>query len=228
MNLCRECGKQWPEGATVGEWREHATPASPRFGTHYDALVDGSHGPGSCIDPERCDCTCQHCLQVWHAAGRPGPCKGKRYVPKELSSGYAGTRGPDYDPKVDADRLDVQLVRVRDYMLRNRWKTLDEIHAELGDPVASISAQLRHLRKPRFGEFIVLKRHRGEASRGLWEYRVLPPDAIDLLDAFEASIHGRAAPCPTCRRTLPAELSGCAFCPFCGLQFVPPRAEASP
>lgn len=41
-----------------------------------------------------------------------------------------------------------------------------------GDPAASVSAQLRHLRKPRFGGFVVEKRPRGDRERGLWEYRL--------------------------------------------------------
>jgi hypothetical protein len=53
------------------------------------------------------------------------------------------------------------------------WRTLDEIAHATGDPHASISAQLRHLRKPRFGAYVVEKRHRGAPARGLYEYRLL-------------------------------------------------------
>ena len=41
-----------------------------------------------------------------------------------------------------------------------------------GDPEASASAQLRHLRKPRFGSHTVEKRNRGAREFGLWEYRL--------------------------------------------------------
>lgn len=51
------------------------------------------------------------------------------------------------------------------------WRTLDQISEVTGDPPASVSAQLRHLRKPRFGAYLVEKRY---VSRGLFEYRVLP------------------------------------------------------
>lgn len=78
-----------------------------------------------------------------------------------------------------------QLDAIRDLMLevadRGKWLTLDEIAGitEFGE--ASVSAQLRHLRKPRHGRFRVEKRRRsdGETERGreigLWEYQVLRP-----------------------------------------------------
>ena len=40
------------------------------------------------------------------------------------------------------------------------------------DPHASISAQLRHLRKEKFGSYNIEKRPRGDRSNGLWEYRL--------------------------------------------------------
>ena len=53
------------------------------------------------------------------------------------------------------------------------WRTLAEIEEETGDPQSSISAQLRHLRKRRFGEHDVDKRRRvSEKSCGTWEYRL--------------------------------------------------------
>lgn len=83
--------------------------------------------------------------------------------------------GPVYDPLVDWDRLAGQHERIRAYMLQrepDEWKTLREIHYATGEPESSISAQLRHLRKPRFGSYTVDKRHRGNRKSGLWEYRV--------------------------------------------------------
>lgn len=56
-------------------------------------------------------------------------------------------------------------------MADGQWRTLAEISAVTGDPPASVSAQLRHLRKPRFGAHLVEKRHLGQ---GLYHYRVLP------------------------------------------------------
>jgi hypothetical protein len=83
--------------------------------------------------------------------------------------------GSDYIPGTDNARLDSQLGRVWKAMVTGYWLTLDEIHELTGDPQASISAQLRHLRKARFGAYPIVKRHRGEASRGLWEYRMKLP-----------------------------------------------------
>ncbi len=59
------------------------------------------------------------------------------------------------------------------------WLTLDEIAKLTHYPQASISAQLRHLRKPQFGGFEVEKRQRftGRLLRGedygtVWEYQL--------------------------------------------------------
>lgn len=59
------------------------------------------------------------------------------------------------------------------------WLTLEEIAKLTHYPPASISAQLRHLRKPQYGAFVVEKRRReaGEVLRGeefgaVWEYRL--------------------------------------------------------
>lgn len=83
--------------------------------------------------------------------------------------------GPDYDPDLDRDRLTTQLDRIRALMLDGGWRTLSEIAQTTGDHEASVSAQLRHLRKQRFGAYRVLKRRRGEKRRGLFEYQVLLP-----------------------------------------------------
>ena len=83
--------------------------------------------------------------------------------------------GPAYSPKHDHARLTGQIARIRALMLDGCWRTLSEIEAATGDPAASISAQLRHLRKPKFGSHRVDKRTRGQRSAGLYEYRVAPP-----------------------------------------------------
>lgn len=81
--------------------------------------------------------------------------------------------GAAYEAKHDRQRLTGQLLRVFELMKDGHWRTLDEISAITHDPVASISAQLRHLRKPRFGSHTVNKRPRGDRSHGLFEYQVL-------------------------------------------------------
>lgn len=77
--------------------------------------------------------------------------------------------GDVYDETRDKSRLSKQLIRVRDAMLDGKWRTFSQISEITGDPEPSISAQLRHLRKPEFGGYDVDKR---KLPSGLWEYRV--------------------------------------------------------
>jgi hypothetical protein len=67
-----------------------------------------------------------------------------------------------------AARLRTQMQVIRDVMLSasecDTWLTLYEIAALTRYGEASISAQLRHLRKPRFGGHRVEKRRRDSAS----------------------------------------------------------------
>jgi hypothetical protein len=83
--------------------------------------------------------------------------------------------GPDYVPELDQSRLGLQHETIRDLMLDGSWRSLNEIESITGYPAASISAQLRHLRKERFGSYVVLKKRAGEETRGLFVYQVLPP-----------------------------------------------------
>lgn len=78
--------------------------------------------------------------------------------------------GPEYEPERDYVRLQGQTQRVFDLMKDGRWRTLSAIADETGDPHASISAQLRHLKKPRFGKHKVEREHLGE---GLYQYRLI-------------------------------------------------------
>lgn len=93
------------------------------------------------------------------------------------------TFGPAYDEKIDGERINKQQARIRKFMLNAGWKTLGEIEEALNYPQASISAQLRHLRKRRFGSFIVDKRRMGTA----WEYHVSPPkeETAEQLSIFK-------------------------------------------
>jgi hypothetical protein len=76
-------------------------------------------------------------------------------------------------------RLTGQHEAIKEVMLRGRALTLQEITDEvlrlygINAPPASVSAQLRHLRKPRFGGFDVTKEHVGN---GLYRYRVSFPE----------------------------------------------------
>lgn len=59
------------------------------------------------------------------------------------------------------------------------WLTLSELSRLTGYGEASVSAQLRHLRKPQYGSFVVVKRLRAAAALvcnvelgPIWEYRL--------------------------------------------------------
>ena len=82
------------------------------------------------------------------------------------------TFGPAYVKQLDESRVLDQMGRVKFYMQRVGWRSLAEIAREVEAPEASVSAQLRHLRKPRFGGYVVEKRRR---TVGTWEYRLLAP-----------------------------------------------------
>ncbi len=77
--------------------------------------------------------------------------------------------GPDYSPALDHARLTGQIQRVYECVSDGQWRTLAEIGEATGDPHASVSAQLRHLRKDKFGAHTIEKRRR---QGGLWEYRM--------------------------------------------------------
>ena len=88
--------------------------------------------------------------------------------------------GADYEPSRDDVRLSGQLSRIWRTMSDGRWRTLSSIAAATSDPESSISAQLRHLRKPRFGLHTIDRRHVGN---GLYEYRLEPnPDSHVEID----------------------------------------------
>jgi len=81
--------------------------------------------------------------------------------------------GPAYNSALDQVRLTGQCLRVFRMMKGGSWWCLWEISQRTGDPEASISAQIRHLRKPRFGGHTVNKRRRGEPGHGWWEYQLI-------------------------------------------------------
>lgn len=66
-----------------------------------------------------------------------------------------------------------QILRVFDSMQGGEWLSLPELRDRTGDPIASISAQLRNLRKPEFGSHTILRRRREPAERGLHEYHLV-------------------------------------------------------
>jgi hypothetical protein len=82
----------------------------------------------------------------------------------------SAVRWPLLRSRLDQERLTQQLGRIFTVMRDGEWRSLNEIADVTAAPHASISAQLRHLRKPRFGAYVVEKRRRGDS--GTWEYRV--------------------------------------------------------
>ncbi len=99
--------------------------------------------------------------------------------------------GPAYDERLDGARFRRQHQEIQYSMLAHGgWRTLAEIREALEYSDASISAQLRHLRKARFGSYQVEKRRRD--GGGSWEYRVLPPKPSIAASLFDEPI-ARAA-----------------------------------
>ena len=73
----------------------------------------------------------------------------------------------------DSERLTGQWKAVYDVMQSGKWYTLGEIRERIGGgSEAGISARLRDFRKIKFGGHKVYRRRRGEASKGLHEYRL--------------------------------------------------------
>lgn len=88
--------------------------------------------------------------------------------------------GPDYDQARDNIRLGGQLSRIFALMRDGKPRSLAEISNSTGDPAASVSAQLRHLRKRRFGAHTVTKQHHG---RGLYKYAlVVNPHTTETIE----------------------------------------------
>lgn len=78
--------------------------------------------------------------------------------------------GSDYIRSRDDNRLMAQYQRIFLLMRDGVFRTLPEMELLTGDPPASISAQLRHMRKPRFGCHTVNKIYLGN---GLYAYQLV-------------------------------------------------------
>jgi hypothetical protein len=68
------------------------------------------------------------------------------------------------DSERPSPKLAGQILRVHDALASGAWLTLPELYDRTGDPVASISAQIRNLRKVE------------GAQQGLFEYRLFNQD----------------------------------------------------
>lgn len=76
--------------------------------------------------------------------------------------------GADYKPARDDIRLRPQLERVKIALKSGQWLTLAQLAYLAEAPEPSVSAQIRHLRKERFGSHTVEREHLGN---GLYRYR---------------------------------------------------------
>lgn len=97
--------------------------------------------------------------------------------PSQLPTPHPDFDGATYRVVDDRVRLGAQAQRVWDRMLDGEWRTLAELARATGDPEASVSARLRDFRKGQWGAHVVERRHRGDASAGLYEYRLTPAQA---------------------------------------------------
>ena len=98
--------------------------------------------------------------------------------------------GSDYVADRDDDRLTGQLKRIWRCMRDGTPRSLHEIATITGDPEASISAQLRHLRKPRFGGHTVTKTYEGN---GLYHYVLVVKEEVTDAERFEGIDWKRAS-----------------------------------
>jgi len=80
--------------------------------------------------------------------------------------------GDDYKPKYDKERLTGQLLEIFNFISDQEWHTLNDIEEDIGFPQASISAQLRNLRKEKFGGFTINRKRSEERTSGLYYYRL--------------------------------------------------------
>ncbi len=96
--------------------------------------------------------------------------KSREILESRQKPSEARFNGADYNPALDDDRLNKQIGRVYEAMKDGQWRTLAELEAITKDPQASISAQIRHLRKARFGSYKTERERCGES--GTWRYRL--------------------------------------------------------
>lgn len=80
--------------------------------------------------------------------------------------------GADYNSEEDYNRLTGQMQRVFAVMIDRQWRDLQTIAEKCGDPETSVSAQMRNLRKDRFGGHTVLKKRVGKPGSGHYEYQL--------------------------------------------------------
>lgn len=77
--------------------------------------------------------------------------------------------GATYQPELDFARLTGQMEKIYDLMKDGKWRTLKQIATITDAPEASVSAQLRNFRKPKFGAYKV---NRIRVQGGLYAYQL--------------------------------------------------------
>lgn len=88
--------------------------------------------------------------------------------------------GSDIIDEKDTVRLTGQMKRIFKFMFDGRWHTLPEISEVTGDMTSSISAQLRNLRKSKFGSHTIEKQSKGDRENGLFKYQLIPNSQVKL------------------------------------------------
>ena len=78
--------------------------------------------------------------------------------------------GDDYQHERDSERLTSQIEKIKDTMQDEQWRTLKQIASSTKAPEASVSAQLRNLRKEKHGGHKVNRKH---ISNGLYRYQLI-------------------------------------------------------
>lgn len=79
-------------------------------------------------------------------------------------------QGTTFSEDLDGERLRTQLFRVVALMEDGQWRTLKQVAFAVDGSEASVSARLRDLRKPQFGNHKVEKMR---VADGLWVYRLI-------------------------------------------------------
>ena len=88
--------------------------------------------------------------------------------------------GSDIEPENDNVRLTGQLQKIFKLMSTGKWYTLSEVENLTGYTTASISAQLRNLRKKHLGSHTINKRRKGDRKSGLFEYQLIPSKQCNI------------------------------------------------
>jgi transcriptional antiterminator len=83
--------------------------------------------------------------------------------------------GDDYDSDRDKERLTKQRDKIRMYMEGRNYLTVKEVAEVLNYPENSVSAQMRNLRKEKFGGRIV---HREYFGNGLYKFKLMPKEEL--------------------------------------------------